>query len=60
MTIRSNGRMMVVNDTVNKVEDVARYDRSHSHETPILRHTEDTKSLCYKSWVDAKEEAISN
>ncbi|KAL8906613.1 MAG: hypothetical protein Q9207_001937 [Kuettlingeria erythrocarpa] len=50
--------MAIINTTVEKVEDVAEYDRSKSHGTPILGKTVNAKGLSHKSWIYTEEEAV--
>lgn len=50
--------MLVENAAVDEIEDVSGYDGRKSHGAPIDAHSRRPKSVCDKSWVDAKERAV--
>lgn len=51
--------VLVKDDTVEQVEDVAGEDGGHCHEAPVLGQAVDAEALGHDRWEDAEEEAIA-
>lgn len=51
--------MLVKNDTVEQIENVAGNDRGHRHETPILRQAVNAEAFGHNGRKYPKEKAVS-
>ena len=58
LAVRTDNRVLVVNASVEHVEDIAAQDGCHGHCAPVLRETADTERVSDQGWEDAEEKAI--
>lgn len=58
LTVRADDAMLIENDAIEQVEDVAREDRRHGHEAPVLRQAVNAKALSYDGREHAEQEAV--
>lgn len=55
-----NIRVVVIDPTVTKVENIAKHNGRKSHRAPILGQTFNTEGCSDDRWKDAKEEAVGH